>query len=303
MKIIHVSKKYTEKKMNTYANTFVSTSQIDQIIRENADVYSDDGKLLAKFRKKVLPQKALAQFYDATYSFTLKAVTANRGDATGSKQRNLRENPRVCSAILGYFDRWAPKQKIQFRKAGIKTPLEIRETRFSQEQPDDFKKTFPLVQRIHDQYKKVVPSHFKRQNKKARQTPFTIPKTAFTTITTNINFQTAIHKDRGDDEEGFGNLVVIERGAYEGGETCLPQYGIGFDVREGDILFMDVHEWHGNLPMIKKDKDAVRLSVVCYLRKKVWERSKQYTAKMKQKHLNTMKRIKNNAGEYTRKKL
>ena len=302
MKILRVSNKYSDKKMKTYANTFVSKSQIDQIINENMDVYTEDGKLLAKFRKKVLPPKALKQFYDATYLFTSKAITANRGDATGSKQRSLRTNPRVRSAILGYFDRWGPKQKFQFRKAGVKPPLEVRETRFSQEQPDNFKKTFPLVQRIHDQYKKVVPSHFKRQNKKARQTPFIIPKTAFTTITTNINFQTAIHKDSGDDEEGFGNLAVIERGSYEGGETCLPQYGIGFNVREGDILFMDVHEWHGNLPLVKKDSDAIRMSVVCYLRTKVWERSKNKSLKMKQTHLNTLKRIKKNQGKYTRKR-
>lgn len=35
-----------------------------------------------------------------------------------------------------------------------------------------------------------------------------IKDTAFTT--TNINFKTRLHKDRGDDDEGFGNLVVIE---------------------------------------------------------------------------------------------
>ena len=176
MKILRVSNKYSDKKMKTYANTFISKSQIDQIINENMDVYTEDGKLLAKFRKKVLPPKALKQFYDATYLFTSKAITANRGDATGSKQRSLRTNPRVRSAILGYFDRWGPKQKFQFRKAGVKPPLEVRETRFSQEQPDNFKKTFPLVQSIHDQYKKVVPSHFKRQNKRRDKLHSSSPK-------------------------------------------------------------------------------------------------------------------------------
>jgi hypothetical protein len=54
----------------------------------------------------------------------------------------------------------------------------------------------------------------------------------------------------------------------------LSQYGIGIDVRQGDILFMDVHEWHGNLPMFPNSKDATRMSIVCYLRTKVWERTR-----------------------------
>lgn len=301
MKVLHVSKKYTDAEMDKFANTFVKKSQIDHMIDESADIYTDDGKLLIKFRKKALSQSALTKFFNATYKFTLNAITANRGDATGSKKRNLRENPRVYSAILGYFDRWAPKQKIQFRNAGVRAPLEVRETRFLVEQPAKFKQTFPLLKEINKQYKALLPAHFQKQNKKAKTTPFKIPQTSFTTITTNINFQTAIHKDSGDDDEGFGNLVVIERGSYEGGETCLPQYGISVNVREGDVLFMDVHQWHGNLPIKKKDKDAVRMSVVCYLRKKVWERSKHMTKKMKQKHLNTLKRIKNNAKNRTKK--
>ena len=54
-----------------------------------------------------------------------------------------------------------------------------------------------------------------------------------------MNFKTRLHKD-----EGFGNLIVIEDGKYEGSETCFPQYGIGVDVRQNDIL--NVHEWHAN---------------------------------------------------------
>lgn len=46
-----------------------------------------------------------------------------------------------------------------------------------------------------------------------------IINTAFTTITTNVNFKTRLHKDR--DDEGFGNLIVIEDGKYEGSETCF----------------------------------------------------------------------------------
>ena len=85
-------------------------------------------------------------------------------------------------------------------------------------------------------YKKYVPGSYKKQYDKAKQTYFRVSKTSFTTITTNVNFQTTIHTDKGDDAEGFGNLVVIESGKYNGGETCFPQYGIGINVRTYNLL-------------------------------------------------------------------
>ena len=140
--------------------------------------------------------------------------------------------------------------------------------------PEKYKELFPLIQSIDTNYKKLIPLQYEKQYKKAKQTHFKIPNTSFTTITTNVNFRTTMHQDRGDDAEGFGNLTVIERGKYKGAETCFPQYGIGVNVRNGDVLFMDVHEWHGNLPMIAESEDATRLSIVCYLRHNVWKNTK-----------------------------
>jgi hypothetical protein len=106
-----------------------------------------------------------------------------------------------------------------------------------------------------------------------------------------VNYQTTVHSDKGDDAEGFGNLAVIERGKYKGGETCFPQYGIGVDVRTGDILYMDVHQPHGNLPIMLETADAKRLSIVCYLRKNIWDQTKGKTKKFKDYHIKTMKKF------------
>jgi hypothetical protein len=148
-----------------------------------------------------------------------------------------------------------------------------------------------LINEINSLYEKYTPEHYKRQNNKAKETAFKIPDTAFTTITTNVNFRTSIHRDKGDDKEGFGNLVVIEDGKYSGSETCFPQYGIGVDVRTSDILFMNVHEMHGNLPITMIDKDAHRLSIVCYLREKLWLRTRGKNAAFVKKHNNTVRKI------------
>jgi hypothetical protein len=170
-------------------------------------------------------------------------------------------------------------------------PIEVRETAFVADHPDEFAKMVPFIEQIDRLYKKYLPEYYEKPYKKAKETHFKIADTSFTTITTNISFQTTLHKDKGDDEMGFGNLVVIEKGKYTGGETCLPQYGIGVDVREGDILLMDVHEWHANLP-IQLEKGAERMSVVCYLRRKLWERTRNKSRAFMKRHNRTVKSIK-----------
>jgi hypothetical protein len=193
--------------------------------------------------------------------------------------------------IVGYFDSLGPSQKMLLKKHGIKLNPAVRETRFNMLYPDKFKKLTPLIREIDSYYEKIVPDHYKKQHRKAKQTYFKIADTAFTTVTTNVNYKTAIHTDRGDDAEGFGNLVVIERGKYTGAETCFPQYGVGVNVRTGDVLFMDVHEWHGNLPIHLENKDAVRLSIVCYLRHRLWEKTRGKTKKFMKKHVATYRRL------------
>jgi hypothetical protein len=123
---------------------------------------------------------------------------------------------------------------------------------------------------------------------------YQIADTAFSTLTVNMNFRTATHKDAGDYTEGFGNLSVIEWGRYHGGETLFPRYGIGFNLRTGDFVAMDVHEWHCNaginetpedkaynesLPDIRTREASTgvvgsqeryqRISFVCYFREKL----------------------------------
>jgi hypothetical protein len=288
--VYHVGKNWDDARMADRMNTYVEKSDIKDVIDDDADVYTEDGKLLLRFRKKVLPQEKTELFYDNVIDFA-KHVSSNRGNATGSEKRNVRENPKVMSNIFGYFDRWSPSQKVIFRKARIKPIVDVRECRFNRDYPEKYKKTIPLIQEIDKMYKKLTPEYYKLQRKKANQTHFKIPGTSFTTITTNINFQTTIHCDKGDDIEGFGNLAVIEHGAYTGGETCFPQYGVGVNVRNGDALFMDVHEPHGNLPINKKTEDTTRLSIVCYLRKNVWLRTQNKTKRMFDKHNKTMKNL------------
>lgn len=288
--IFTVQKDYNDEKMETKMNTFINPSDIKMIIDYDADVYTEEGKILLRFRKNVIKKENIDIFYDNIIQFA-KNLSSLRGKTSGSKIDNSFSEKRVMSNIFGYFDRWSPAHKIIFKKRGKTPSIMVRQCKFNMDYPEKYKKTIPLIKDIDILYEKLTPEQYKLQRRKANQTYFKIPGTSFTTVTTNINFQTSVHKDTGDDEEGFGNLAVIERGEYTGGETCFPQYGIGVNVRSGDILFMDVHQPHANLPMHKKDKESIRLSIVCYLRKNVWLRSKNKTRRFYESQNRTVRNL------------
>ena len=48
-------------------------------------------------------------------------------------------------------------------------------------------------------------------------------------------WRTALHKDKGDFDDGFGNLTVCGDNEYNGCYTGFPQYGICFNVKRGDF--------------------------------------------------------------------
>lgn len=95
----------------------------------------------------------------------------------------------------------------------------------------------------------------------------------FTTITVNKTFRTAAHRDAGDFSNGLSNLLVLSNnGNYSGGYLILPEVRVAVNVRPGDLLLVNNHEYiHGNTPIELHDETAERISLVCYLREKMLE--------------------------------
>lgn len=134
--------------------------------------------------------------------------------------------------------------------------LPCRLTSYTQVYFKFYKHGLPFIRAISDTFKKLIPDRFAKQYAAAGQKPmYQIDGTAFSSITINRNFRTALHMDDGDFKEGYGNLSVIERGRYTGGATIFPRYKVGFNVRTGDFLAMDVHEWHCNTEMTESAAD------------------------------------------------
>jgi hypothetical protein len=286
------------------------------IYDEDIDVYTlaEDGEkvLLAKLRKQVIDPEIVKIGWEGFW--ITAGASRNRGAAAGpikedskywkkrnpteikgwaAKDGNMRVNNNVFSSVLGFFDA-TPFMKLPCRL----TTYTMRYWKY-------YKHGLPFIRAIDGCFKTLVPDRYKLQREAAEAKPLLhITGTAFSSVTINRNFRTGLHKDAGDFKEGYGNLSVIERGFYHGGETLFPQYGIGFNIRTGDFLAMDVHQWHCNtelyetaedktknkeLPRIHKDDietgtfgsehPFTRISFVCYLREKLRQCDSKETRK------------------------
>lgn len=290
-----------------------------RIFNDDVDVYAlahpDDvaagkprRKLLLKLRKNVFKPEQIQAGWDA---FRLLAIPSrNRGAAAGpidlkgvywrqrkpiettgwstrymqnGKPSKMRVNNVVASGVIGNYEKTPflgqPCRLTGYTRRGLKQYLH----------------GIPFIEAIDAEFKSLVPDAHKKQLAAASKKPmYQIADTAFSTLTVNMNFRTALHRDAGDFQEGFGNLSVIEWGKYHGGETMFPQYGIGINLRTGDFVAMDVHQWHCNsgihqtaedkkfnmsLPDIRTRDSTTgvvgsqerfqRISFVCYFREKI----------------------------------
>ncbi len=174
----------------------------------------------------------------------------------------------VFSGIAGWFDRYP---RIPYGRA----------TAYTQHSYDKFKLSFPFLQTLDRGFAELLPTRHAAQREAANKIDpaFLVPETVFTTITVNKTFRTAAHRDAGDFSNGLSNLLVLSNnGNYTGGYLILPEVRIAVNVRPGDLLLVNNHEYiHGNTPIELQDDVAERISLVCYLREKMLELgSKEY---------------------------
>ena len=301
-----VKKKMTDQKIKDKQGHFFNAVHYDTIVKSDVDVYwideNNNKRLLLSFRKNVIPQNMCKIAFNSLKDEAQK-THPNRGAAAGivdiknlpnyvgkivkvDKYRVFYKNKKdnklskdnignmVSSGIIGYYD-----QPDRNNKNRSKNDVPCRLTQFTRDEVENWKQVQPFIKKIDSLFKKIVPDRHKVQLHRARKTSkFQIKDTAFSTLTLNYNFRTATHKDKGDFEEGFGNLVVLENPytKYEGGYLGFPQFKVAVDPRQGDFLAIDIHQWHGNTKLTgktilnKRGKRVPaygRLSVVCYLRK------------------------------------
>lgn len=246
------------------------------LFTKDVDVFDlESGKCLAKFRKAIIPANIQKLAYDNLYDAATK--TDSRGIAGGND-----EETNKASKFRVRKDGTLSKQSIatNFVNSGVAGFYDrstrfpnCRLTAFNRHHFEKYVNAYPIVKFVDGKYAELMPEQYKKQKAIADKTAsdFVIPNTVFTTITVNKNFATTVHKDAGDFKEGFGNLVALRKGMYKGAYFTLPRWGVGFDLQNGDLLMVDVHQWHGNTPMVMLEPDAVRLSLVMYYRENMFK--------------------------------
>lgn len=222
-------------------------SDLDVLLTGPTRVNGPDGKLMAQYLPGYFKPDYLETFYPGLHALRVME-TDNRGLAAGtgramkltpedgSKARTRTQ--QVASAIIGSFDA-NPHRNY------------CRLTAWTGKETAAFQELWPLFGAIGDAFAKEVPDRFQAQQAFVRRTPedWVVPGTPFTTITINNSYPTGVHTDKGDLDEGFSNLTVLRRGSYSGGIFTFPEYRVGVDMKDGDLLLMDAHQWHGNSEM------------------------------------------------------
>lgn len=247
--------------------SFLTKEHVHTLVNYDCDGYDLNGKMLFRYRKNAIPMEVLKQGVEA-FKDSIQ-LTDGRGSASGSSHKRIRKDGSVSNITVGNK---VYSGNVGYMDAGAMVHY-CRKTAFARDYFDKFQDGIPFVQHIDKLYKELCPEHYAKQKAIAEGTNrnYVIADTAFTTVTVNKNFQTAVHKDAGDYPEGFGNLIVYREGHYDGSVFCLPEYGVGIDMQNQDVLFADVHSWHGNTPYENMSEDYLRISFVMYYREYMYK--------------------------------
>ena len=171
---------------------------------------------------------------------------------------------QVRCGVAGFFDETAglPCRKVHWSAHNDKRHIQLE----------------GICKTISNHFKDVAPEIWAYQKSKINE-DFIFKDSVFSTLTVNYDFRTACHRDKGDLENSLSTLTILEEleNNYEGFYTGLPEYKLMFDLRDGDTLIFDAHEFHSNTEyIVKSDKlgfndlsncnFAGRLAIVAYLR-------------------------------------
>lgn len=291
------------KKWEAKAGEFYDSSHYDKVITESEYGFNGQGEVLFCFIKGAIKEEKRREYANIIRS-ACKSKTKNRGASAGpcdlryfpkaatvlcdkhgnefnddkprysvfyknkeGKVVNRCQSNMVRSGVAGYFDKVAG--------------LPCRKVGWSNRNPLRHEKLIELASEIEENHKKFCETSYKyhkEQASKCRE-DLLFKDTIYSTMTLNYDFRTASHIDKGDLKNGLSTLTIFEDvpNNYSKFYLGLPEYKICFDVRDGDTLIFNAHEYHANtefevlsdkLPVddLTGNNFAGRMSVVCYLR-------------------------------------
>lgn len=269
---LRIRTKISEEEMTSKIGRILTEDDFNVIPTRDCIIFKPNGQPLAIYRKGIIPGELRESTWPILHELKSETTT-NRGLASGTPRvagPGTRSYAKaVQSAMLGGFEPQGPRQF-------------CRLTAWTGRETNKFKILWPLLQFIAGRMEEDVPVRYANQMAEVARThpDWIIPGTPFSTVTVNNTYPTGVHKDAGDLDSGFSTLAVFRRGNFNGGILVFPEYRVGVNMQDGDLLLMDAHEFHGNTDFdppvqrsmtgkVEVEPDFERISVVSYFRTKI----------------------------------
>ena len=282
-KQIHLTFQHPKENWPAFLGVKLDESSYDILVDESADVFTPEGDILFRFRKKCLPKDQAAKAFD--HLKKIYEISVNRGIANGRMALRTVNEPYIkkdgslsrynrglgaliaknaqtlfgSSSIIGYVDRY-PRRPY------------CRETAYTAKHTQAFHGDISRFFRsVNEQYQKMDPDRYRLQQEVVNRTSpdFVIRGTSYTTVTVNQSFQTAVHTDQGDLKAGLSNILVLRQGKFSGGHLVFPHYRAAVRLDSLDLMCFDSHHMHGNTPIVGVPGSFRRLSCVLYYRERM----------------------------------
>jgi hypothetical protein len=224
----------------------------DLLVNYDCTVYKPNGDVLFKLVRNALPLNECRVALRNLRGIGTPLSATNRTVAISNESGDERSREGYTGAM---------------NRLGGRTPY-CRMSQFNINHPRRFNAVRPFVRSVDQAFQTYIPERYAAQMARVRATvpDWVITGTAFSTVTVNTNVRTRVHTDKGDLPEGFGVISVLESGFFAGGELIFPRYRVAVLMGMGDVLLADVHELHGNGPILPITLDYNRVACVFYYR-------------------------------------
>lgn len=140
------------------------------------------------------------------------------------------------------------------------------------EMPKAHEMVMSYADRVSKYYEQFDPDlYHEHQREVERILPdYKIDNTVFTSGIINKNNPLPYHHDAGNIRNVWSNMLVFKH-KIEGGYLSVPEYDVGFELKDNSLLMFDGQNLiHGVTPIHKKAKESHRFSIVFYSMQKMW---------------------------------
>jgi hypothetical protein len=246
----------------------LTMADIDHIVTESETGVDENGNVVYILVKNVIPYEYCKAAYDVAVKAAKQPIAGgSRADAAGAGME-LRKRKDGTTSNRFAVPHIPELEGARTVNLGFYNDPACRKTAFTARDWEGFLECLPLTRCVDSVFSEFHPDRYAAQAEAAKRVDpqYVIDKTAFTGVVVNENFPTAVHTDANDLKSGFGALTLLTAGKFAGGQLAFPRYRIAVEFGMGDVLLANVHEPHGNLPIVGVKGEYVRLALIFFFR-------------------------------------